>query len=69
MFVDKETRQVKIVDRASPGDTRVKQREVKKWRNTSCQVTKDEIGRLWNMRNVCVVSVVVGALGMISKGS
>ena len=46
MFVDKETRQVKIVDRAIPGDIRVKQREVKKWRNTSCQVTKDEIGRL-----------------------
>ena len=33
VFVDKETREVKILDMAIPGDTQVKQKELDKMRN------------------------------------
>ena len=58
MFVDKETREVKIVDIAIPGDTQVKQKELGKMEKY--QLLKDKIKRLiWNtlMRKVCVVPV------------
>ena len=41
VFVDKDTREVKIVDIAIPGDTQMKKKKMEKY-----QVIKDEIGRL-----------------------
>ena len=41
MFVDKDTREVKIVDIAIPGDTQMKTKKMEKY-----QLIKDEIGRL-----------------------
>ena len=32
------------------------------------KVLKDEIARMWNMKEVTVIPVVVGALGAISTG-
>ena len=55
VFLDMETREVKIVDIAITGDTQMKKKPVGKY-----QLLKDEIGRISNMRKVCVVPVVVG---------
>ena len=49
-----------------PGDERVNEREVGKIEKY--KVLKDEIARMWNMKEVTVIPVVVGALGAISTG-
>ena len=41
VFVDKDTREVKIVDIAIPGDIQMKNKKMEKY-----QLIKDEIGRL-----------------------
>ena len=57
---------MKIVDITIPGDERVSEREVGKIEKY--KVLKDEIARMWNMKEVTVIPVVVGALGAISTG-
>ena len=65
VFVDKKEREVVIIDVAIPGDDRVKDKEqlekVEKY-----QLLKDEIAKVWQMRKVIVVPVVIGALGAVS---
>ena len=66
VVIDKTKKEVKIVDVTIPGDVRVNEREVGKIEKY--KVLKDEIARMWGMREVTVIPVVVGALGAISAG-
>ena len=59
-------KEVKIVDVTIPGDERINEREVGK--TEKYKVLKDEIPRLWDMKEVIVIPVAVGALGAISTG-
>ena len=64
VLIDKTMKEVKIVDVTIPGDERVNEREVGKIEKY--KVLKDEIARMWNMKEVIVIPVVVRALGAIS---
>ena len=63
VFIDKE-REVVITDVAIPGDDRVKGKELEKLEKY--QLLKDEIAKVWRVRKVIVVPVVIGALGAVS---
>ena len=54
-----------IIDIAVPGDTRIKQKEQEKIEKY--QDLKREIARLWRLRKVSVIPVVVGALRCVTK--
>ena len=58
--------EVNIVDVTIPGDERVNERKVRKI--VKYKVFKDGIARMWGMRVVIVIPIVVGALGAISTG-
>ena len=62
---DKKERKCKIVDIACPGDGRVEMKEKEKIENYA--ELKREVKKIWNCREVKVVPVVVGALGVISR--
>lgn len=65
IVVDKKNKSCIIIDVTIPGDCRVHEKErekVEKYQNL-----KIELKRLWSLRNACVVPVVVGALGCVSK--
>ena len=66
VLIDKTMKEVKIVDVTIPGDERVNEREVGKIEKY--KLLKDEIARMWDMKEVIVIPVVVGALGAISTG-
>ena len=63
VFIDKE-REVVITDVAIPGDDRVEGKELEKLEKY--QLLKDEIAKVWRVRKVIVVPVVIGALGAVS---
>ena len=65
VVVDKCKREVRIVDIAIPGDSRVCEKEIEKLHKY--KPLKDKVARLWNMRKVAVIPIVVGALGAISN--
>ena len=65
VVVDKEKKKVIIVDIASPWDHRLYEKEGEKI--GKYQDLKREIGRLWGIRHLKVVPVVVGTLGAVSK--
>ena len=58
--------EVNIVDVTIPGDEWVNERKVRKI--VKYKVFKDGIARMWGMRVVIVIPIVVGALGAISTG-
>ena len=60
VFIDKKEREVVITDVAILGDDRVKDKELEKLEKY--QLLKDEIAKVWRMRKVIVVPVVIGAL-------
>ena len=60
---DKKEQKGIIIDIALPADVRV---EKEKERMKKYQDLKKEITRLWKMRNVEIVPVVIGALGSVS---
>ena len=62
---EKENNKAVIVDIASPWDHRVYEKEREKIEKY--QELKREIGKLWGIRHLEVVPVVVGALGVVSK--
>ena len=62
---EKTNRGCYIIDVACPFDTRVKTKELEKVERY--HDLKREIGRIWECRNVCVVPIVIGALGTLSK--
>ena len=64
VFVDKKKREIKILDVAVPGDGRVTDKELEKIEKY--QLLKEEVGRIWGMKKVKVIPVVIGALGAIS---
>ena len=53
------------MDIASPGDHRVYEKEGEKIEKY--QDLKREIGRLWGIRHLQVIPVVVGALGVVNN--
>ena len=63
VFIDKE-REVVITGVAIPGDDRVEGKELEKLEKY--QLLKDEIAKVWRVRKVIVVPVVIGALGAVS---
>ena len=66
ILVDKKAKSRVIIDAAIPGDCRIREKEIKKIEKY--QNLKRELKRLWSLKKVEVVPVVVGALGCISKG-
>ena len=59
-------KEVKIVDVTIPRDERLNEREVGKIEKH--KLLKDEIARMWDMKEAIVIPVVVGALCAISTG-
>ena len=66
ILVDKKAKSCVIIDVAVPGDCRIREKEIEKIE--TYQNLKRELKRLWSLKKVEVVPVVVGALGCISKG-
>lgn len=65
VVVNKEERKCTIIDIAVPADKRIGERESEKVEKY--QDIKREIARMWNMRTVQVVPIVVGSLGSVTK--
>ena len=65
VIIDKKGQSCIIVDIAVPADGRVHEKEREKVEKY--QDLRREIGRLWQLRKVHVVPVVVGALGSVTK--
>ena len=63
IVIDKKEQKEIIIDIAVPADVRVEEKEkkVEKYHDL-----KKEIGRLWKLRNVEIVPVVIGTLGSVS---
>ena len=66
IWLDKKAKSCAIIDVAILGDCRIYEKEIKKIEKY--QNLKRELKRLWSLKKVEVVPVVVGALGCISKG-
>ena len=66
VLVDKKKKSCVIIDIAVPGDCRIREKEMEKIEKY--QNLKIELKRLWSLKKVAVLPVVVGALGCISKG-
>ena len=64
VLVDKRSKEVKIIDIAVPGDSRVKEKELEKIEKY--QMLREEIRCIWQVNKVTVIPVVVGALGVMS---
>lgn len=65
VVVDKSSKEVTIIDIGVPADKNVLEKESEKV--MKYQDLKTEIKRIWNMRRVKVIPVVVGALGCFPK--
>ena len=66
IVIDKKERKGLIIDIAVPADVRVEEKEREKVKKY--QDLKREIRRLWKLKKVEVVPVVIGALGSVTKG-
>ena len=66
IVINKKGRKGIIIDIAVPADVRVGEKEREK--EEKYQDLKREIGRLWKLKMVEVVPVVIGALGSVTKG-
>ena len=66
ILVDKKAKSCVIIDIAIPGDCSIREKEIQK--TEKYQNLKRELKRLWSLKKVEVVLVVVGALQCISKG-
>ena len=65
MVLDKIERKCLIIDVAYPFDIRVKDKEKEKIENY--QDLKPEVKRIWKLRKVTVVPIIIGSLGTVSK--
>ena len=65
VVADKKEHKGIITDIAVPDDVRVGEKESEKVKKY--QEMKREIGRLWKLKHVEVVPVVIGALGSVTK--
>ena len=66
VVIEKNKKEVKIIDATIPGNVWVNKREVGK--TEKYKVLKDKIARMSVMEEVTVIPVVAGALGAISGG-
>ena len=64
VVVYKAKKETMIIDVAIRGDTRVCDKEQEKIEKYS--LVKDKIARLWQMKKVVLIPIVVGALGTIT---
>ena len=65
VVVNKQERKCPIVDIAVPGDKRIGEKENEKVKKY--QELKREIARMWYVRTVQVIPIVVGSLGSVTK--
>jgi len=65
VVANKQERKCTIIDIAVPADNRIGEKENEKVEKY--QGLKREIARMWNMRAVQVVPIVVGSLGSVTK--
>ena len=65
VLVEKKEKRCSVFDIAVPADVRCSEKEIEKVEKY--QDLKREIGRIWQMRSVNVVHVVIGALGSVTK--
>lgn len=63
--IEKKTKKCLLIDPACPFDTRIEKKEEEKC-NNYCDL-KYEIARMWRMKDVEVIPVVIGALGTVTK--
>ena len=63
--IEKKTKKCLLIDPACPFDTRTEKKEEGKCSNY-CDL-KYEIARMWRMKDVEVIPVVIGALGTVTK--
>ena len=63
ILVDKKEHKAIIIDVGVPVDVNVEEKEIEQY-----QELKREIERLWKLKKVEVVPVVIGALGCVTKG-
>ena len=70
--MEKKAKSCVIIDVATPGDCRIREKEIEKiekYQNLKRERERErELERLWPLKKLEVVPVVVGALGCISKG-
>ena len=66
ILVEKKAKSCVIIDVASRGDCRIREKEIKKIEKY--QNLKRGLKRLWSIKKVEVKPLVAGALGCISKG-
>ena len=63
--IEKKTKKCLLINPACPFDTRIEKKEEVKC-NNYCDL-KYEIARMWRMKDVEVIPVVIGALGTVTK--
>ena len=63
--IDKKSKKCILIDPAYPFDTHIEKKEEEKC--TNCSELKYEIAEIWKMRKVEDISVVIGALGTVTK--
>ena len=64
--MDKKAKSCVFIDVAIPVDCRTREKEIEKIEKY--QDLKRDLKRLWSLKNIEVVPVIVGFLGCISKG-
>ena len=64
LWVDKRSKELKIIDVAVSGDSRVKEKKVEEIEKYL--ILREEIRIVWQMNYATVIPVVVGTLGVIS---
>ena len=62
---DKEKNECKIIDVSCPFDGRVIEREEEK--GEKYEDLRMEVTKLWNVRKVVIIPIIIGALGTLSK--
>ena len=65
IFVYKQAKEAKVIDIALPGDVRVKDKELENIEKY--QFLREEIGKLWELKKVTVVPIVIGTLKTLSE--
>ena len=63
--IEKKTKKCLLIDPSCPFDTCIEKKEEEKC-NNYCDM-KYEIARMWRMKDVEVIPVVIGALGTVTK--
>ena len=63
--IEKRNKHCQLIDPACPFDTRIEKKEEEKLNNY--EDLKYEIARIWQMKKVDVIPVVIGALGTVTR--